>query len=51
DWLRTNRDDREKYAKVKHTLAQNTWENIQDYADAKTEIVEEIMERANSNVM
>ncbi|GEQ48390.1 GrpB family protein [Tetragenococcus koreensis] len=51
DWLRTNRDDREKYAKVKHALAQNTWENIQDYADAKTEIVEEIMERANSHIL
>jgi len=51
DWLRANREDREKYAKAKRELAQHTWENVQDYADAKTEIVEEIMKRANSNVI
>ncbi|MDN6526501.1 MAG: GrpB family protein [Tetragenococcus halophilus] len=51
NWLRTNREDREKYAKVKRELAQNTWENVQDYADAKTEIVEEIMKRTNSNIL
>ncbi|MCO8286417.1 GrpB family protein [Tetragenococcus halophilus] len=51
DWLRTNREDREKYAKVKRELAQNTWENVQDYADAKTETVEEIMKRTNSNIL
>lgn len=51
DWLRGNRADRKKYAKVKCELAQNTWENVQDYADAKTEIVEEIMERADTNIL
>ena len=51
NWLRTNREDREKYAKVKRELAQNTWENVQDYADAKTEIIERIMKRANSNIL
>ncbi|BAK95640.1 GrpB family protein [Tetragenococcus halophilus] len=51
NWLRTNREDREKYAKVKRKLAQNTWENVQDYAAAKTETVEEIMKRANSNIL
>lgn len=51
DWLRANREDREKYAKAKRELAQHTWENVQDYADAKTEVVEEIMKRANSNVI
>jgi len=51
NWLRTNREDREKYAKVKGELAQNIWENVQDYADAKTEIIERIMKRANSNIL
>ncbi len=51
NWLRANRDDREKYAEAKRELAKNTWENVQDYADAKTEIVEEIMKRANPNIL
>lgn len=48
DWLRTNDTDRENYARVKRDLAQDVWRNVQNYADAKTEIIEEIMERANS---
>ena len=48
DWLRTNDTDRENYARVKRDLAQRVWRNVQNYADAKTEIIREIMERANS---
>ncbi|HAQ41906.1 MAG TPA: hypothetical protein DCM73_14480 [Clostridiales bacterium] len=48
DWLRTNDTDRENYARVKRDLAKHVWQNVQNYADAKTEIVKEIMERANS---
>jgi len=50
DWLRSNEADREKYAEVKRSLAKNTWRHIQHYADAKTPIIHEIMERANSMV-
>jgi len=48
DWLRSNEKDREKYAQVKLNLAKNKWRHVQHYADAKTSIVQEIMERANS---
>lgn len=48
DWLRTNDTDRENYACVKRDLAQHVWRNVQNYADAKTSIVEGIMERANA---
>lgn len=48
DWLRINDTDRENYARVKRDLAQHVWRNVQNYADAKTEVVAEIMERANS---
>jgi len=48
DWLRTNEADRENYARVKRDLARRVWRNIQNYADAKTAIVEEILERANA---
>lgn len=46
DRLRTNEDDRELYARAKRVLAQQTWKYTQDYADAKTAVIEEIMARA-----
>lgn len=46
DWLRNNGADRELYARAKLALSQRRWERVQDYADAKTEIVEQIMNRA-----
>ena len=49
DWLRSNETDREKYAQVKRSLAENKWRHVQHYANAKTSIVQEIMERANAN--
>lgn len=48
DWLRVNDSDREKYAEVKRSLALRTWRHVQHYADAKTRIVQEIMDRANA---
>ena len=49
DWLRSNESDREKYAQAKRSLAKNKWRHIQHYADAKTSIVREIMDRANDS--
>lgn len=46
DWLRGNEADRELYARTKLALSQKRWERVQDYADAKTEIVAQIMTRA-----
>lgn len=46
DWLRTHADDRDLYASVKRHLAAKTWPSIQHYADAKTDVVEQIMRRA-----
>ncbi|WP_235792325.1 GrpB family protein [Virgibacillus salidurans] len=48
DRLRSNNTDRDEYARVKHNLAQRKWRHVQDYADAKNSIVQEIMERANA---
>jgi GrpB-like predicted nucleotidyltransferase (UPF0157 family) len=42
DWLRSNASDRELYAGTKRALAQQDWKYIQNYADAKTAIIEEI---------
>lgn len=44
DWLRSNNEDREKYAQTKRALAKRTWRHVQHYADAKTKIIQEILE-------
>jgi GrpB-like predicted nucleotidyltransferase (UPF0157 family) len=46
DRLRTNEADREQYERTKRDLARRSWKYTQDYADAKTEVVEEILARA-----
>ena len=46
DWLRTHDDDRKLYERTKQALAARTWKYMQNYADAKSEIVSEILERA-----
>lgn len=46
DWLRASQDDRELYAQTKRALAGQEWKYTQNYADAKTRVVEEIMSRA-----
>ncbi len=48
DWLRTNDADRELYERTKRELAKQTWKYVQNYADAKTEVVEEIVARARA---
>lgn len=40
--------DRELYARTKRGLARQEWKYMQNYADAKTEVVEEILARARS---
>lgn len=46
DHLRTDEADRELYLETKRRLATRTWARIQDYADAKSEVVEAILSRA-----
>jgi GrpB-like predicted nucleotidyltransferase (UPF0157 family) len=46
DWLRSHEADREAYLAVKRTLARRTWRHVQHYADAKSDIVRQIVERA-----
>ena len=46
DWLRTNDSDRSLYESTKKTLAARTWRHVQNYADAKSDIVRQILERA-----
>ncbi len=46
DWLRTHDDDRLLYERTKRDLASRTWKYMQNYADAKNTIVDEIAARA-----
>lgn len=46
DWLRTQDDDRRLYEETKRKLAAQTWKDTQHYADAKSEVVREILSRA-----
>lgn len=48
DWLRAGSPDRDLYARAKLALAQKEWKSVQDYADAKTVVIEEIIARAQS---
>ncbi|MFI7340908.1 GrpB family protein [Streptomyces sp. NPDC050085] len=46
DRLRTDDGDRKLYADAKRSLSRQTWEYVQNYADAKSEVVAAILERA-----
>ena len=46
DWLRGNEADRIRYAAAKRELSTRDWRYVQDYADAKSEVVQEILSRA-----
>jgi GrpB-like predicted nucleotidyltransferase (UPF0157 family) len=46
DRLRVDETDRSFYARSKQELARKEWTYVQDYADAKSEVVEQIIARA-----
>jgi GrpB-like predicted nucleotidyltransferase (UPF0157 family) len=48
DWLRRNVADRDLYARAKRELALRDWKYAQQYADAKTAVVADIMTRAKA---
>jgi GrpB-like predicted nucleotidyltransferase (UPF0157 family) len=48
DRLRGDPADRALYERTKRDLAARTWKDTQQYADAKTTVVEEILERASA---
>ena len=46
--LRSNTDDRDLYAATKRRLAQQDWPTMNHYADAKTDVILQILSRTNS---
>lgn len=48
DRLRTDADDRALYEQTKRTLLARRWDDMNDYADAKTEVIAGIRDRARA---
>jgi GrpB-like predicted nucleotidyltransferase (UPF0157 family) len=48
DHLRANEADRELYTRAKRELAARDWKYMQQYADAKTAVVREILARTDA---
>jgi GrpB-like predicted nucleotidyltransferase (UPF0157 family) len=46
DWLRSNATDRQLYTRAKRALAKQQWKYAQNYADAKSVVIEKIIARA-----
>lgn len=51
DRLRMHADDRRLYEQTKHRLAAQTWEDTQHYADAKSDVVQDILSRARRSTV
>jgi GrpB-like predicted nucleotidyltransferase (UPF0157 family) len=50
DWIREHDDDRDLYAETKLALAGQTWQYTQNYADAKDEVIDDILARAGNAI-
>jgi GrpB-like predicted nucleotidyltransferase (UPF0157 family) len=50
DRLRSHIEERDLYERTKRELAAGQWVYIQDYADAKSSVVEGIIARANADL-
>jgi GrpB-like predicted nucleotidyltransferase (UPF0157 family) len=48
DWLRVDPSDRALYERVKRELAARDWPDTNDYAEAKTEVIEAVTRRAET---
>jgi len=48
DWLRIDASDRSLYADVKRDLAQRTWSDMNHYAEAKTDVIQQVLGRARA---
>ncbi|MGC2289145.1 MAG: GrpB family protein [Thermoplasmata archaeon] len=49
DRLRADPGERERYARAKRSLASRKWKYVQNYADAKSEIIETILSNASAS--
>lgn len=50
DWLRSNADDRDLYESTKRALLRSRWDDMNAYADAKTDVILAIKARARASL-
>jgi GrpB-like predicted nucleotidyltransferase (UPF0157 family) len=48
DWLRADEPDRTLYAEVKRDLARRPWSDMNHYAEAKTDVIQQVLGRARA---
>ena len=48
DWLRVDVSDRALYAEVKRDLAKRPWSDMNHYAEAKSEVIQQVLGRARA---
>jgi GrpB-like predicted nucleotidyltransferase (UPF0157 family) len=48
DWLRTHPEEKDLYLQTKRELAAKRWKYVQNYADAKSEVIQAILARAGA---
>jgi GrpB-like predicted nucleotidyltransferase (UPF0157 family) len=51
DRLREDPAERQLYERTTRELASRTWKYVQDYADAKSDVIERIISRARAQVI
>jgi GrpB-like predicted nucleotidyltransferase (UPF0157 family) len=51
DRLREDPTERQLYERTKRELASRTWKYVQDYADAKSDVIEGIISRARAQII
>lgn len=50
DAIRANDEERDRYAAAKRALAARTWAYVQNYADAKNDVIDDILARAGNTI-
>jgi len=48
DWLRVDESDRALYANVKRDLAKRPWSDMNHYAEAKSDVIQQVLGRARA---
>ena len=48
DWLRVDESDRTRYADVKRDLAKRPWSDMNHYAEAKSDVIQQVLGRARA---
>ena len=48
DWLRRSPEDRARYAATKRALAERSWTDMNEYAEAKSPVIAEVLGRARA---